>query len=95
VRGHGKTRPTEGSRVKLHYSGFTTDGKLFDSSVSRGAPKTVPLASVIAGWREGLRLMVEGDRMLLWIPEELAYAGAPGAPPGMLVYELELLEIVN
>lgn len=95
VRGHGTTRPTEGSRVKLHYSGFTTDGELFDSSVLRGAPKTVPLASVIAGWREGLQLMVEGDRMLLWIPEKLAYAGAPGAPPGMLVYELELLEIVK
>jgi peptidylprolyl isomerase len=95
VRGHGTTRPTEGSRVKLHYSGFTTDGKLFDSSVLRGAPKTVPLASVIAGWREGLQLMVEGDRMLLWIPEKLAYAGAPGAPPGMLVYEIELLEIVK
>lgn len=95
VRGHGTTHPTEGSRVKLHYSGFTTDGELFDSSVLRGAPKTVPLASVIAGWREGLQLMVEGDRMLLWIPEKLAYAGAPGAPPGMLVYELELLEIVK
>jgi FKBP-type peptidyl-prolyl cis-trans isomerase len=95
ARGHGTTRPTERSRVKLHYSGFTTDGKLFDSSVLRGAPKTVPLDSVIAGWREGLQLMVEGDRMLLWIPEKLAYAGARGAPPGMLVYELELLEIVK
>jgi FKBP-type peptidyl-prolyl cis-trans isomerase len=95
ARGHGTTHPTEGSRVKLHYSGFTTDGELFDSSVVRGAPKTVPLGSVIAGWREGLQLMVEGDRMLLWIPEHLAYAGAPGAPKGMLVYELELLEIVN
>ena len=95
VRGHGTTHPTASSHVKLHYSGFTTDGKLFDSSVVRGAPKTVPLASVIEGWREGLQLMVEGDRMLLWIPEKLAYAGAPGAPKGMLVYELELLEIVK
>jgi FKBP-type peptidyl-prolyl cis-trans isomerase len=47
------------------------------------------------GWREGLQQMVEGDKLRLWIPEALAYAGAPGAPKGMLVYELELLEIVK
>ena len=95
VKGKGKTRPTASSHVQLHYSGWTTDGKLFDSSVVRGKPRTVPLRSVIAGWQEALQLMVEGDKTLFWIPEKLAYAGAKGAPAGTLVYELELLKIVE
>jgi peptidylprolyl isomerase len=81
--------------VKLHYSGWTSDGELFDSSVVRGRPQTVALSSVIAGWREGLQRMHAGDRALLWVPEKLAYGGAEGAPRGMLVYDLQLLEVVR
>jgi FKBP-type peptidyl-prolyl cis-trans isomerase len=77
----------------VHYSAWTSDGKLFDSSVARGAPRTVPVNRVIAGWAEGLELMVEGDKALLWIPEELAYGGKEGSPRGLLVYEVELLKI--
>jgi len=95
VRGRGKSHPSESSHVQIHYSGWTSDGELFDSSVLRGKPKTVPLSAVIAGWREGIQLMNEGDKTLFWIPEALAYQGKGHAPTGTLVYEIELLKIVK
>jgi FKBP-type peptidyl-prolyl cis-trans isomerase len=94
-RGQSARHPATDSRVKLHYSGWTSDGQLFDSTVTRGHPKTVALKSVIPGWREGLQHLTEGDRAILWIPEALAYQGAKGAPRGPLVYELHLLEILE
>ncbi|MED5373428.1 MAG: FKBP-type peptidyl-prolyl cis-trans isomerase [Myxococcota bacterium] len=93
--GTGTEHPTATSRVKVHYSGWTTDGKLFDSSVQRGEPTSFGLNQVIPGWTEGLQLMVPGQKMIFWIPEEIAYAGKPGRPAGMLVFEVELLEIVQ
>ena len=81
--------------MEVHYSGWTTDGKLFDSSVVRGEPITFPLSGVIPGWTEGVQLMVIGEKRRLWIPEDLAYAGRQGAPQGMLVFDVELLEIVD
>lgn len=95
TQGEGVARPGPSSRVRLHYSGWTTNGALFDSSVARRRPRTVSLRSVMAGWRQGLQLMSAGDKALFWIPEQLAYRGAAGAPRGMLVYELELLEILE
>jgi len=92
--GTGTTHPTANDRVSVHYSGWTTDGNMFDSSVERGEPATFPLSAVIAGWTEGVQLMVEGERRRLWIPEDLAYGGRPGAPQGMLVFDVELLRIV-
>lgn len=92
-RGKGKRRPQPSDRVEVHYSAWTSDGKLFDSSVARGAPATVPVNRLIPGWAEGLQRMVEGDKALLWIPEALAYGGKEGAPQGLLVYEVELLKI--
>jgi peptidylprolyl isomerase len=65
---------------------------MFDSSVTRGQPATFPLGNVIAGWTEGLQLMVEGERARFWIPEKLAYQGKQ-APYGMLVFDVELLKI--
>jgi len=79
--------------VTVHYTGWTTDGKMFDSSLSRGEPATFPLNRVIAGWTEGLQLMVTGETRRFWIPEELAYQGQPGRPAGMLVFDVELLSI--
>jgi peptidylprolyl isomerase len=81
--------------VVVHYSGWTTDGELFDSSVARGKPVRLRLDTVIDGWTEGLQLMTEGERRRLWIPEELAYAGLEGRPRGMLVFDVELLEMVQ
>jgi peptidylprolyl isomerase len=92
-KGTGKTHPTAQNTVQVHYTGWTTDGKMFDSSVARGEPATFPLSGVIAGWTEGVQLMVEGEKLRLWIPEELAYKGRPGAPQGMLVFDVELLKI--
>ncbi len=80
--GTGKDAPDRPDEVKVHYTGWTTDGKMFDSSVMRGQPATFPLKGVIAGWTEGVQLMVEGEKRRFWIPEELAYKGQPGAPAG-------------
>jgi len=91
--GTGKERPTSRSRVTVHYTGWTTDGKMFDSSVMRGSPATFGLDQVIKGWTEGVALMVEGEKTRFWIPQDLAYKGEPGAPRGMLVFDIELIKI--
>lgn len=85
--------PLVSDLVEVHYSGWTTDGALFDSSLERGEPAVFGVDEVIAGWTEGLQLMKEGAKYRLWIPEELAYAGAPGRPAGMLVFDVELLAV--
>lgn len=92
--GKGDKHPDAKSRVKVHYSGWTTDGKMFDSSVTRGQPAEFPLSGVIKGWTEGVQLMVPGEKTRFWIPKELAYNDAPGKPQGMLVFDIELLEIL-
>jgi peptidylprolyl isomerase len=91
--GTGSANPSRSSRVTVHYTGWTTDGKMFDSSVSRGQPATFGLNQVIPGWTEGVQLMVEGDKTRFWIPENLAYQGQSGMPRGMLVFDIELLKI--
>ncbi len=91
--GTGKEHPGPTSRVTVHYSGWTTVGKLFDSSIVRGRPATFVLEQVIPGWTEGVQLMVVGEKTRFWIPEKLAYAGRAGAPAGTLVFEVELLAI--
>ena len=78
--------------MTVHYTGWSTDGKMFDSSVARGAPSSFPVNGVIAGWTEGLQLMVVGEKRRLWIPAELAYKGKRG-PQGMLVFDVELLAV--
>jgi len=93
--GTGTAHPVPTDRVKVHYSGWTTDGKLFDSSISRGRPIVFPLNRVIAGWTEGVALMVVGEKRRLWIPAKLAYEGKSGKPQGMLVFDVELLEILH
>jgi len=91
--GSGTRRPNETSQVRVHYSGWTTDGEMFDSSVARGQPISFPLSRVIAGWTEGVQLMVVGEKRRFWIPEGLAYQGQEGAPAGMLVFDVDLLAI--
>ncbi|HSL20272.1 MAG TPA: FKBP-type peptidyl-prolyl cis-trans isomerase [Vicinamibacterales bacterium] len=91
--GTGSQKPNSRSRVTVHYTGWTTDGKMFDSSVTSGQPATFGLDQVIAGWTEGVQLMVEGEKARFWIPQDLAYKGQPGAPRGMLVFDVELIKI--
>lgn len=90
--GTGTTHPRASNSVTVHYTGWTTDGKMFDSSVSRGTPSTFRLDGVIRGWIEGLQLMVVGEKRRFWIPQDLAYGGRR-APFGMLVFDVELLAI--
>ena len=94
--GSGDRSPSATDTVKVHYTGWTTDGKMFDSSIVRGQPASFPLNGVIAGWTEGLQLMVVGEKRRFWIPGALAYGDTPtrpGAPAGMLVFDVELLDI--
>jgi FKBP-type peptidyl-prolyl cis-trans isomerase len=91
-QGTGGRHPKPTSSVTVHYTGWTIDGKMFDSSVVKGAPATFPLNNVIAGWTEGLQLMYEGEKTRFWIPEKLAYGGK-SEPYGMLVFDVELLKI--
>ncbi len=91
--GTGVRNPSAFGRVSVHYTGWTTDGQMFDSSITRGVPTTLALDQVIAGWTEGMQLMVEGERTRFWIPEALAYKGESGSPKGMLVFDVDLVRI--
>ena len=91
--GTGTRHASSFSTVVVNYTGWTTDGKMFDSSVTRGMPATMSLDSVIRGWTEGVPLMVEGERTRFWIPQDLAYKGEAGQPKGMLVFDIELIKI--
>jgi len=90
--GTGKSHPSATSEVTVNYTGWTTDGKMFDSSASHGGPATFPLNRVIKGWTEGVQLMTEGEKARFWIPEPIAYGGRQ-APFGMLVFDIELIKI--
>lgn len=89
--GKGESHPARTDHVTVHYTGWTTDGKMFDSSLATGKPATFPLDRVIAGWTEGVQLMVAGEKRRFWIPQELAYKGKEGRPAGMLVFDVELI----
>ena len=93
--GTGTIHPKAASTVKVHYTGWQTTGEMFDSSVIRGEPIEFALTGVIAGWTEGVQLMVLGDKYRFWIPGPLAYdlIPDPSKPKGMLVFEIELLDI--
>ena len=85
--------PRADDRVTVRYVGWSTAGVMFDSALVRARPATFPLRAVIAGWTEGVGMMTPGEVRRLWIPVELAYQGRPGRPPGMLVFDIELLRI--
>ena len=74
--GKGTTHPAATNEVTVQYSGWTTDGKMFDSSVTRGEAATFPLNRVIKGWTEGMQLVGEGGMIELLIPSELGYGAA-------------------
>jgi FKBP-type peptidyl-prolyl cis-trans isomerase len=95
AKGTGSAHPGAKDSVTVHYSGWTLDGKMFDSSVTRGEPSSFGLNQVIKGWTEGVQLMVVGEKRRFWIPAGLAYGENPGGgrPAGMLVFDIELLDI--
>jgi FKBP-type peptidyl-prolyl cis-trans isomerase len=98
ISGGGGKKPASGrSKVTVHYTGALINGKVFDSSVSRGEPITFGLNQVIPGWTEGLQLMSEGEKAELVIPQDLGYGarGAGGAIPPLqtLVFQVELIKV--
>ncbi|MEM7217445.1 MAG: FKBP-type peptidyl-prolyl cis-trans isomerase [Pseudomonadota bacterium] len=91
-------KPGINDSVKTHYHGTLIDGTVFDSSVQRDKPATFPLQGVIRGWTEALQLMPVGSKYKLFIPPNLAYGErATGSipPQSTLIFEVELLEILN
>lgn len=90
-------KPKGTDKVKVHYHGTLTNGKVFDSSVERGEPISFPLNNVIPGWTEGVQLMPVGSKFKFFIPYNLAYgdrgAGADIKPFSALIFEVELLDI--
>jgi peptidylprolyl isomerase len=96
--GTGTRHPSATDQVTVHYTGWLTNGKMFDSSVTRGTPATFPLNGVIKGWTEGVQLMVVGEKRRFWIPAPLGY-GERGAGDGLippnatLVFDVELIAI--
>ena len=98
VEGTGAS-PKAGDRVTVHYTGWLTDKRKFDSSVDRGQPFvfTIGRGQVIRGWDEGVATMHVGDKVRLTIPPEMGY-GARGAggvipPNATLIFEVELLDV--
>lgn len=91
--------PEVTSKVKVHYTGKLIDGREFDSSKRRGEPAVFGVNEVIQGWQDVLPLMTVGSRWLVSIPSDLAYgvngAGAAIGPNETLVFEIELLDIVQ
>jgi len=94
--GKGK-KPTDADKVECHYRGTLIDGTEFDSSYRRGQPATFPVAGVIAGWTEALKLMPVGSKWQLFVPSQLAYkergSGQEIGPNATLIFEVELLGI--
>ncbi|MCB9879534.1 MAG: FKBP-type peptidyl-prolyl cis-trans isomerase [Planctomycetes bacterium] len=89
--------PKRTDTVAALYTGWLTDGTLFDSAHARGEPTEFPLNRVIAGWTEGLQLMKPGAKFLFEIPGELGY-GAKGSPPTIpanatLIFYVELVAV--
>lgn len=97
--GTGSKSPQATDVVKVHYTGMLLDGKVFDSTAGK-EPAEIPVNRVIPGWSEALQIMKVGDKWRLYIPSSLAY-GAQGPPGGpippfaTLIFDVELLEIVQ
>ena len=93
--GDGKSHPAPTDTVTVNYTGWTVDGRMFDSSFMSGKPTPLPLTNVIKGWTEGIPLMTTGGTTRFWIPVELAYNHAKGKPDGMLVFDVELVSFAH
>ena len=93
--------PEKGKQVTVHYTGWLTDGTMFDSSVDRGQPIVLrhDVGQVIKGWDIGISTMRVGGKRRIIIPSDLGYGdrGAGGAipPDSTLVFDLELLDVTD
>jgi len=91
--GTGTAHPTPTDRVKVHYTGWSVDGRLIDSSIPRATPGEYVVGKLMPGWADALQTMTTGERARVWIPVERAFRNEPGRPQGELVFDLELLEV--
>ena len=92
--------PTLGDRVRCHYRGMLLDGTEFDNSARHGGPAEFGVNEVIPGWTEALQKMKVGDKWQLFVPPRLGYdlnppPGAPIGPNSLLVFEIELLDVLK
>src|SRR6188474_3316538 len=90
--GTNSEKPAATDVVTVNYTGWSSDGTMFDSSVARGNPSTFSLNRVMAGWRECVQLMVVGEKRRCWVPQDLAYKGQAGRPAGTVVFDIDLLD---
>ncbi len=97
AHGAGKQHPRPTSTVDVQFIGWRANGRVIDSSFVRGLPARFSLSNVIKGWQEGLQLMVVGDRARFWIPPQLVSSSwvPPAGANGMVVFDVELLDIVQ
>lgn len=91
---------TKSDIIHMHYTGFLTDGKIFDSSVERGKPLPFPMGrkAVIAGWEEAALLMHKGDKIKIIVPPALGYgdnASRMVPAKSTLIFDMELVDLVN
>jgi len=94
--GSGKAHPSASSLVSMHYSAWTSTGKLFETTVTSGQPGSFPVGGLLPGWSEGVLRMVVGEKTRFWIPASLAYGEKPAGrklPAGNMVFDVELLAI--
>ena len=91
-------QPKASDTVRCHYEGTLIDGTVFDSSYRRNQPAEFGLRQVIAGWTEGVQLMIEGSIFKFYIPYNLAYgergAGADIPPYAALIFKVELIKVL-
>ena len=95
-KGTGSTHPTATDKVKVHYHGTLIDGTVFDSSVDRGEHISFGLSQVIPGWKEGLQLMVEGEKTRFFFPSNLGYGNRAAGKiksGSTRIFEVELIGI--
>lgn len=96
IEGEGNLRPGPTDLIKVHYTGWTSNGEVFDSTQRQGRPSVLEVNKLVPGWAEAMQLMVKGQRNRLWIPSHLAYGSRPtvlGAPAGMLCMDVELVDV--
>ncbi len=91
-------KPTASDRVRVHYTGTTIDGTVFDSSVERGQPAVFAVGGVISGWTEALQMMSVGSKWKIAVPPDLGYGknirpGSKFGPDAVLLFDVELLGI--
>ena len=91
--GTGTETPQDTDFVTVDYTGWTSEGRLFDSSHARGMPSLFALNRVMAGWRECVLMMTLGETRRCWVPQDLAFKGQPGRPAGTVVFDIELLDV--